>query len=172
MSTTYASNKIAFFPLWRQPRLSRYPKPKISLTLITSAQYPFFVFWLTPWDAYPKTSNTVHRRPQPFFFLSFFFFFSLLLFWFSSTAFLPQALIRVYDTWLTAINQTQLTGAVFLNLKKKKAFDGVNHTIYSINYQFICRIHQQLCVIFLQTITRFTHVGQMWNQSSVVFKRV
>ena len=28
------------------------------------------------------------------------------------------ALIRVCDTWLTAINQTQFTGAVFLDLKK------------------------------------------------------
>ena len=37
------------------------------------------------------------------------------------------ALIRVCDTWLAAINQTQLTGAVFLDLKK--AFDLVNHTI-------------------------------------------
>ncbi|WP_419598339.1 reverse transcriptase domain-containing protein [Thiolapillus sp.] len=37
------------------------------------------------------------------------------------------ALIRVCDTWLAAINQAQLTGAVFLDLKK--AFDLVDHTI-------------------------------------------
>ena len=37
------------------------------------------------------------------------------------------ALIRVCHTWLAAINQTQFTGAVFLNFEK--AFDLVNHTI-------------------------------------------
>ena len=37
------------------------------------------------------------------------------------------ALVRVCDTWLTAINQAQLTGAVFLDLKK--ALDLVDHTI-------------------------------------------
>ena len=37
------------------------------------------------------------------------------------------ALIRVCDTWLATINQTQLTGAVFPDLNK--AFDLVDHTI-------------------------------------------
>ena len=37
------------------------------------------------------------------------------------------ALIRVCDTWLAAVNQTQLTGAVFVDFNK--AFDLVSHTI-------------------------------------------
>ena len=37
------------------------------------------------------------------------------------------ALIRVCDTWLIAINQAQLSGAVFLDLKK--AFDLVDHML-------------------------------------------
>ena len=37
------------------------------------------------------------------------------------------ALIRAFDSWLTAINQAQLTGAVFLDFKR--AFDLVNHII-------------------------------------------
>ena len=36
-------------------------------------------------------------------------------------------LIRLCDTWLAAINQTHLTGVVFLDFKK--ASDLVNHTI-------------------------------------------
>ena len=37
------------------------------------------------------------------------------------------ALIRLCDTWLSAINKTQVAGAVFLDLKK--AFDLVDHSI-------------------------------------------
>ena len=40
-----------------------------------------------------------------------------------------SALTHLCDTWLTAINQHKLTGAVFLDLKK--AFDLVNHKILS-----------------------------------------
>ena len=38
-----------------------------------------------------------------------------------------SALVRMCDTWLSAINKSQLTGAVFLDLRK--AFDLVNHDI-------------------------------------------
>ena len=37
------------------------------------------------------------------------------------------ALIRLCDTWLSAVNKTQVAGAVFLDLKR--AFDLVDHSI-------------------------------------------
>ena len=37
--------KIFFLPFWKQPRLSRYLKSKIPLTLIISGQYLSSLFW-------------------------------------------------------------------------------------------------------------------------------
>ena len=44
------------------------------------------------------------------------------------------------------------------------------YSVFSLmTYPYIYLI-PKLYVIFLQTITQFTHVGQMWNQSSIVLK--
>ena len=48
------------------------------------------------------------------------------------------ALIRLCDTWLAAVNQTQLTGAVFIDYKKK-VFDLVSHTILLHKLRFFAK---------------------------------
>ena len=67
--------------------------------------------------SYPQASNPVHRRPKPF---------SSFSMWLWPAAFLPHSLDQ--SLWhLTRCNQAQLTGSVFLYLKK--AIDLVDHTI-------------------------------------------
>ena len=46
------------------------------------------------------------------------------------------ALIRLCDTWLSAVNKTQVAGAVFLDLKR--AFDLVDHSIRLRKITFVC----------------------------------
>ena len=46
------------------------------------------------------------------------------------------------------------------------------YSVFSLMTHPYIYLIPKLYVILLQTITRFTHVEQMWNQFSVVFKTV
>ena len=75
------------------------------------------------------------------------------------------ALIRHCDTWLSVINKTQLTGAVFLDLKK--AFDLVDHSIF-LKQMFVYLQNLSFLTSYLQDRTDRVVLNGQYSTEGIV----
>ena len=79
-----------------------------------------------------------------------------------------SALIRLCDTWISAVNKTQVAGAVFLDLKK--AFDLVDHSILLKTFFVYLQILSTVSFLtsYLQDRTQHVFLNQQYSTEGIV----